>query len=171
VEDVVYFLSSRHGIQAHPDLVEQDILTNLAGDFGSNSSQVMDLCQMASILLLPHVKKLAAAMDESKHNKDSLLAKRDDADGGPALFAKGFDLIMAELSPHDPRWYNTTTTTNTNHRPSSSSTRLIRGPVARIITTSWRVSSVGTIVRRNGASGRRRRHPMDGRYLDPGHDS
>jgi hypothetical protein len=89
VEDVVVYLTSRHGISVDKELVQKDIMTDLAGDLSSEPTRAIDICQIASILLLPHFKKIADS-DDNEHIQ--------------RLFGSGLDLVLAELPP-DERWY------------------------------------------------------------------
>lgn len=64
-------------------------MTDLAGDLSSDPSHTLDICQIASILLLPHYKKTADTNDAEQIQK---------------LFGQGLDLLLADL-PKDDRHY------------------------------------------------------------------
>ncbi len=63
---------------------------NLAGNFQSDPSQGIDICQITAMLLLPHLKKTANSNDETKIQQ---------------LFGKGLQLMLAEL-PRDSSCYD-----------------------------------------------------------------
>ena len=83
------YLLSRHGINADEETIQQKIMTNLAGDLSSDPSHVIDIAQLASMLLLPHLKKIADSNDEEQIQ---------------ILFGNGLELLLSEIMP-DPRWY------------------------------------------------------------------
>jgi hypothetical protein len=87
--DVVNYLTSRHGIRLDEDTVRQKIVTDLAGNLNSDQLQVIDIAQLASMLMLPHFKKIADSDDDDKIQN---------------LFGKGLKLLLADVS-NDSRWY------------------------------------------------------------------
>lgn len=63
---------------------------NLAGSMQSDPSQGIDICQITTMLLLPHLKKIANSNDETKKQQ---------------LFGKGLQLMLAEF-PLDSTCYD-----------------------------------------------------------------
>lgn len=64
-EDVTTYLISRHGIQADKEVVEQRVMPGLAGATSEHASPVFDMPELVSLLLIPHLKKLATSNDEA----------------------------------------------------------------------------------------------------------
>ena len=62
--DIVLYIRSRHGLVVQEDLVQQLILKELAGQTMDVESDVIDLCQLTAILLIPQL--LEAASDENR---------------------------------------------------------------------------------------------------------
>ncbi|KAI2493596.1 hypothetical protein MHU86_20954 [Fragilaria crotonensis] len=62
-EDVVNFLLSRHGIKADLTYVERNLMPGLAGNIDESPDAVFDLVELASILLIPHLRKTGAEHD------------------------------------------------------------------------------------------------------------
>lgn len=61
-DDVVAFLASRHGIIADKQYVEETLMPGLAGAMDDTpEAPVFDIVELASILLIPHLRKEAAA--------------------------------------------------------------------------------------------------------------
>ena len=63
--DIVLYLRSRHGIVVEEDTVKNLIMKELAGQTMNVDSDVLDLCQLTAILLIPQL--LESAKDESRH--------------------------------------------------------------------------------------------------------
>ncbi|KAI2501080.1 hypothetical protein MHU86_13371 [Fragilaria crotonensis] len=62
-EDVVNFLLSRHGIKADLTYVERNLMPGLAGNIDESPDAVFDIVELASILLIPHLRKTGAEHD------------------------------------------------------------------------------------------------------------
>ncbi|KAI2501081.1 hypothetical protein MHU86_13372 [Fragilaria crotonensis] len=71
-QDVVNFLLSRHGIKVDLTYVENNIMPGLAGDIDESPDAVFDLVELASILLIPHLRKTGAG-DDSEFLFDRVL--------------------------------------------------------------------------------------------------
>ena len=61
--DVVLYLRSRHGIVVSEDVVKNLILKDLAGQTTNSESDVLDLCQLTAILIIPEL--IEATGDET----------------------------------------------------------------------------------------------------------
>jgi len=78
-EDVVNFLASRHGIKVDVSYVEENLMPGLAGATGESPDAVFDIVELATILLIPHLRKEAAF-------------------GHDMLFAKVVQIILADVN-------------------------------------------------------------------------
>lgn len=85
VTDVAYYLRSRHGVTVDEELIQSLILTDLAGNMNSDQdlaeteeekdgSDVLDLCQLLSILLIPHFHKASVEDSCADNLLDRVLA-------------------------------------------------------------------------------------------------
>jgi hypothetical protein len=63
-EDVANFLVSRHGIRVDLSYIEQNLMPSLAGAMDDSSEAVFDIVELASMLLIPHLRKMGALEDE-----------------------------------------------------------------------------------------------------------
>ena len=95
--DIVFYLLSRHGVQVSEDLVEERIMTELAGSLKNDNDKfaqedekddkprgkVLDICQMAAILIIPEL--VQAAADEKNESKETNLFSAFEKELGGAL--------------------------------------------------------------------------------------
>jgi hypothetical protein len=63
-DDIVSFLSSRHGVVVEKERVENYVIVDLAGDPRPKPTPALDIRQLASLQLLPHLKRVAESKDE-----------------------------------------------------------------------------------------------------------
>jgi hypothetical protein len=66
-KDIVYFLLSRYALETTEDIVNEEILVDLAGDPENEPKHIMDLRQITALLMIPHLNKVAASDDKHEH--------------------------------------------------------------------------------------------------------
>lgn len=71
-EDVVNLLLSRHGIKVDLAYVEENVMPGLAGAMDESPDAVFDITELASMLLIPHLRKTAAG-DDAQYLFESVL--------------------------------------------------------------------------------------------------
>lgn len=77
VEDVVYFLASRHGISADLNFVKERLMPDLAGALEEDEEEpVFDMVELVSVILIPHFLK----------------------DGNQDLFRQVMDMILLDIT-------------------------------------------------------------------------
>lgn len=77
VEDVVYFLASRHGINADLNFVKERLMPDLAGALEEDEEEpVFDIVELVSIILIPHFLE----------------------DGNQDLFRQVMDMILLDIT-------------------------------------------------------------------------
>lgn len=66
-QDIVYFLLSRYALETQEDVINEEILVQLAGDPEENPKNIIDLRQITALLMIPHLVKVAAGDDKNDH--------------------------------------------------------------------------------------------------------
>lgn len=62
-KDVVHFLTSRHGIKVDIDFARTKLMPGLAGTIEDGEEAVFDIAELTSILMISHLRKVAASKD------------------------------------------------------------------------------------------------------------
>jgi acyl carrier protein len=70
VQDIMYFLMSRYGVEVKEDALRIDIFKDLAGNPDNATNGIIDIRQLVAMLVIPHLAKIAHGVYTDSMTKD-----------------------------------------------------------------------------------------------------
>jgi hypothetical protein len=100
-DDVINFLTSRHGIKVDKKYVEENLMPGLAGVMDESPDAVFDLTELTSMLIIPHLRKVSSTLEvteEPVDQDDENRVKDDDAAISNTLFESVSQFILRDVN-------------------------------------------------------------------------